>query len=121
MNAISSGVLLFEGGFAVVFLTLLLLERKKGGGREDILWGLVWATRLVASLGGSRHLNQDAAGLSTYIALQACSGLSLMVVLARYELKAFRERLFRRLVLQVNGAGTSGSSGQPRKVEQRIR
>ena len=116
MNAISSGVLLFEGGFAVVFMTLLLLERKKGGGREDILWGLVWATRLVASLGGSRHLNADAAGLSTYIALQACSGLSIMVVLARYELKAFRERLLRRLVLQVNGAATSGSTGSTTKA-----
>jgi hypothetical protein len=109
---VSGTVLLFEGGLALVFMTLLLLGQKKGGGREDSLWGLVWATRLFASLHGSRHMSANGAELLTYIGLQACSGLSLMLILSRYELKVFKDKLMNRLLLQVAGAGGVG----PRRV-----
>ena len=102
--AVSGTVLLLEGGLTVVFLTLLLLGRQRSGGREDSLWILVWATRLFASLNGSRHLSGANSELLTYTALQACSGLSLMLILSRYELKLFKDRLVRRLFVQLSEA-----------------
>ncbi len=98
MMGVSSAVLLLEGGLAVVFVTLLLFARSNGGGKADFLWGLVWATRVFASLNGSRHMSGQNTELLTYLGLQACSGLSLMSILARHERKAFKEKLMRRLL-----------------------
>jgi hypothetical protein len=63
----------------------------------------VWATRLFASLIGSRRLSGADAELFTYMALQACSGLSLMVIMSRYELKIFKDKLVRRVLVQLTG------------------
>jgi len=98
MMGFSNTVLLLEGGLAVVFMALLWHARFNGGARADLLWGLVWATRLFASLNGSRHMSGDSTELFTYIGLQACSGLSLMLILARHERKAFKDKLMRRLL-----------------------
>ena len=98
MMGVSSTVLLLEGGFAAVFLSLLLFARSRGGGSADFLWGLVWATRLFASLNGSRHMSGGQMELFTYLGLQACSGLSLMLILARHERKVFKDRLLKRLM-----------------------
>lgn len=110
MSGVSNTVLLLEGGLAVVFLSLMLVARNRGGGRADVLWGLVWATRVFASLNGSRHMSGDQTELFTYVGLQACSGLSLMLILARHERKGFKDRLMRQLVLQMAGAETATSS-----------
>ncbi len=119
--AVSGAVLLLEGGLTVVFLTLLLLGRNRGGEREDSLWILVWATRLFASLNGARRLSGANAELFTYVALQACSGLSLMLIMSRYELKLFKDKLVRRLFVQLSGAeevspsrSLSGADAEPR-------
>jgi hypothetical protein len=109
MMGVSGPVLLLEGGLAVVFLTLLSLSRSRGGGKADILWGLVWATRLFASLNGSRHMSGDQAELFTYVGLQACSGLSLMLILARHERKGFKDKLLRHLVVHMAGAERDAS------------
>ena len=109
MIGVSNTVLLLEGGLAVVFLTLLSLARNRGGGRADVLWGLVWATRMFASLNGSRHMSGDSMELFTYLGLQACSGLSLMLILARQERKGFKDRLMRQLVVQMAGAETAAA------------
>jgi hypothetical protein len=106
---VPSIVLLVEGVYAVIFVTLLCFARSKGRAREDALWGLVWATRLFASLNGSRHLSGDHGELITYLGLQACSGLSLIVVLARYERQVFKDKLLRRLVVHMTGAEASAS------------
>jgi hypothetical protein len=98
---IPNTVLLVEAVYAVIFMTLLTLARKNGGGRDDALWGLVWATRLFASLNGSRHLSGNSSELFMYLGLQACSGLSLIVILARYERKVFKDKLMRRLLLHM--------------------
>jgi hypothetical protein len=108
---VSGTVLLFEGGFTVVFMTLLIIWRGKDGEKEDSLWGLVWATRLFASLNGSRHMSGNQADLLTYIALQACSGLSLMLILTRYQLKVLKDKLLRRLLVQIAGAEASAAPG----------
>jgi hypothetical protein len=106
MLEISNTVLVIEGGFACLFLTLLTMERRKGGGKEDVLWVLVWVTRLFASLYGSRYVGENRSDLLVYVALQACSGLSLMLILVRYEFKAYKERIFRRLAIRLTEAGT---------------
>ncbi len=95
---ISSTVLLLEGGLAVLFMLLLWFSRSKAVGRADLLWIFVWATRLFASLNGSRHMTGDDRELLTYVGLQACSGLSLMLILARHERKLLRDKLMRRVL-----------------------
>lgn len=98
MMGISSTVLILEGGFAILFLCVLMFARSRGGGKADLLWGLVWATRLFASLNGSRHMSGEHTELFTYLGLQACSGLSLMLILAHHERKVFKDRLMKRLL-----------------------
>jgi hypothetical protein len=98
-------VLVLEGGLAVGFLTLLVFVRRKGGRGDDILWGLVWTTRLLASLNGSRRFPQFSAELGIYMGLQALAGLSLMLILARSELRFLKEKLFRRTVVQLTRDG----------------
>jgi hypothetical protein len=98
---IPNTVLLVEAVYAVIFMMMLTLAQRNGGGRGDALWGLVWATRLFASLNGSRHLGGDPSELFMYLGLQACSGLSLILILARYERKVFKDRLMRRLLLHM--------------------
>ena len=117
MMGVSGTVLLLEGGFAVVFMTLLLHVRSNGGGRADILWGFVWATRMFASLNGSRHMSGDQAELFTYVGLQACAGLSLMLILARHERKAFKDKLLRRLVVNMTEAEAVAS---PRSLPRTV-
>lgn len=109
MMGVSSTVLLLEGGLTVVFLTLMSLARNRGGGRADLLWGLVWATRLFASLNGSRHMSGNDTELFTFLGLQACSGLSLMLILARQERKGFKDKLLRQLVVQMARTETVAS------------
>jgi hypothetical protein len=98
---IPNTVLLVEAVYAVIFITLLTLARRNGGAKDDALWGLVWATRLFASLNGARNLSGDSGELFIYLGLQVCSGLSLIVVLARYERKVFKDKLMRRLLLHM--------------------
>lgn len=97
MMGVSSTVLLLEGGLAVLFMLLLWFSRSKIAGRADLLWLFVWATRLFASLNGSRHMSANDTELFTYVGLQACSGLSLMVILARHERKLLRDKVVKRL------------------------
>jgi hypothetical protein len=104
MMGVSSSVLLLEGGLAVVFLALLLHVRNNGGGRSDILWGFVWSTRMFASLNGSRHMSGSDTELFTYIGLQACAGMSLMLILARHERKAYKDKMLRRMVVNMTAA-----------------
>jgi hypothetical protein len=97
MLGVSNTVLLLEGCLTVLFLLLLWFSRSKAVGSADLLWIFVWATRVFASLNGSRHMSGDDGELLTYLGLQACSGLSLMLILARHERKLLRDKLMRRL------------------------
>ncbi len=107
--SIPNQVLVLEGGITVGFLMLLLFVHRRSGRADDILWGLVWTTRLFASLNGARHFGGSSLELGVYMGLQALSGLSLMLILMRSELRLLRERLARHLLLQLSkssqGAG----------------
>ena len=94
-----------EGGLAIAFLSLLVFVRRRGGRADDALWGLVWTTRLLASLNGAQHFPVLSRELQVYMGLQALSGLSLMLILMRSEIRVLKERLFRRVVVQLSEAG----------------
>ena len=102
-----------EGGLTIGFLALLLFLRRTGGRGDDILWGLVWTTRVLASLNGSRHFPQFSPEFGAYMGLQALSGLSLMLIVMRSEFRVFKERFFRRIVIQLGSTGGGGRREAP--------
>ena len=110
---ISSPIMTLEGGLTVGFLGLLLFLRQKGGRGDDILWGLVWTTRVLASLNGARHLSQFSPEFGAYMGLQALSGLSLMLIVMRSEVRVWRERFFRRILVQLGDTGGGGRRDAP--------
>jgi hypothetical protein len=58
-------------------------------------------------------MSGDQAELFTYVGLQACSGLSLMLILAHHERKVFKEKLLRRLWVH---AGEAEALTPPRSL-----
>jgi hypothetical protein len=105
-----SSVLLLESGLAVLFFSVILLLWQKVAACDAALWVLAWATRVFASLQGVQHLSPGRSGdLTAYMGLQACSACALILVLARTELRVLRERLVRKLFLQLSGVQLGAS------------
>ena len=99
----SSGiVLVFEGSLAVIFFSVMLMLWRKVDMADAALWVLVWATRVFASLSGVQHLPVHPGGdLSLYIGLQACSGCTLILIVARSEIRVLKERLVRSVLMRL--------------------
>jgi hypothetical protein len=94
-------VLILEGGFGSVFAVLLVYLIRKLGIVDALLWVLVWCTRLFASLNGLRRLPEGSPELSTYLGLQACSAIALIVVLLRSEFRILHEAIVRAFTTQL--------------------
>ena len=99
-NAYSS-LLTLEGGLAVVFFGVMLVLWRKVDVADAGLWVFLWATRVFASLKAVQNVPEASGELGMFVGLQACSALALIMVLARSELRVLRERLVRRLYMQV--------------------
>jgi hypothetical protein len=93
--------LILEGGLGSVFAVLLVYLIKKLGIVDVLLWVLVWCTRLFASLNGLRRLPEGSADLYTYLGLQACSAIALIVVLLRSEFRIVHEAIVRAFTTQL--------------------
>ncbi|RPI19452.1 MAG: hypothetical protein EHM65_01365, partial [Acidobacteriales bacterium] len=74
--------LLLESGLAVVFFGVMLMLWRKVDYGDAALWVMVWATRVFASLNGAQHVSADTGDLGLYLGLQACSGCTLILILA---------------------------------------
>ena len=92
-----------------------------GGGRlsrtDKLLWSLLWLTRLLASLGGSRHLEGAPPALAMYIGLQVCAASAVLLIFVRTEALIFKERWARRFVLQVARATQGHTGAEPGLLE----
>ncbi|HSB14837.1 MAG TPA: hypothetical protein VLE22_10275, partial [Bryobacteraceae bacterium] len=93
--------LILEGGLGSVFAVLLVYLVKKLGIGDVLLWALVWCTRVFASLNGLRRLPEASPELPTYLGLQACSAIALIVVLLRSEFRIFHEAIVRAFTIQL--------------------
>ncbi len=101
MSQWPNAILLAEIGLAIPFLFMVAFVRRKLGSTDALLWSLAWSTRVFASLNGSRGFNGTPSELGAYIALQSCAALSLMILLMRSELRVFKERTVKGIMLQV--------------------
>ncbi len=117
MSDLPDSVLIAEGGFTLIFFVLLLVLRRKMGTGDCILWGLVWITRALSSLSGSRSLYEAGADLTGYISLQGCSALALAIIVAREEARVVRERMLRGIWAQITGLYT-GRQDRNARAEQ---
>jgi|GEM_PF-5063786 hypothetical protein len=104
---IAKAVWIAEGGMTLLFVGLVLLIWKREPVLDHVLWFMVWATRVLASLNGSRMLAEGSPHLTAYIGLQACSALSLLVIMMRSELRLMRQRLVNRLLVQLGSSEDS--------------
>jgi hypothetical protein len=109
----SSGiVLVFESSLAVIFFAVMLMLWRKVDIADAALWVLVWATRVFASLSGVQHLPVHPDGhVSIYIALQACSGCTLILIVARSEIRVLKERLVRSVLMRLVDEPVAASGG----------
>ena len=106
MSNLPASVLVAEGGFTLIFFVLLLVLRRRMGTGDCVLWGLVWITRALSSLSGSRSLYEASADLTGYISLQGCSALALAIIVAREEARVVRKRMLRGIWAQITGLYT---------------
>ncbi len=112
MLGTSGVVLLLESSLAVIFFSVMLALWQRVDYADAALWILVWATRVFASLNGIIHLSEEPGRLGAYIGLQALSGITLILILARGELKVFKERLIRHLVIRLADATPANGRGK---------
>jgi len=119
MSNLPASVLVAEGGFTLIFFVLLLVLRRRMGTGDCVLWGLVWITRALSSLSGSRSLYEAGADLTGYISLQGCSALALAIIVAREEARVVRERMLRGIWAQITGFYTGRQDrNRPARAEQ---
>jgi hypothetical protein len=106
MSSVPDAVWIAETGLTVLFIVLLVLLRKKASASDSILWFTVWLTRVFASLNGSQPLaGRPSQQLAVYVGLQACSALSLVIVLMCFELRLRKQKLQNQVLLQMGAAG----------------
>lgn len=92
-------VLLTEAGLCLLFCGLLINFRKLLGGADVLVWSLVWLCRVLASISGAYRLQGVPAAQAWYVGLQACSAITLIIMLARTHASVLKEKWGRRLVL----------------------
>jgi hypothetical protein len=110
-------VLLAEGGFTLIFCLLLVSLRKRMGTADSFLWSLVWLTRVLSSLSGSRNLlGAPTPDLTRYIGMQGCAAVALTIIVVRGETRVMRERTLRGIWAQIVGLYTG-----PREEDSRGR
>ena len=119
MSHIPSAVILLECLLALTLIALLPYAWRRAGRIDALLWTLVWCTRTLASLNGSLRLEGESQVLSAYVGLQACSGLALIIMFLRSELRV--SKLAKTLMFHIIGAGSSEQrvAGPPTMGEQR--
>jgi len=115
-------VFLAEAGLSLLFLSLLVVSARRGLGITDaVLWGLVWATRVLSSLNGAKHFPAVTPQLNIYIGFQALSAIALTVILFRSESRLFREKWLRQLLLRITGISVSHHPPEPAPEVDRSR
>jgi len=101
MGSPLGSLMVMETGLAILFLLAVINLWRKVGVVDALLWGMVWCTRVFAAVKGAGHLQADSEDLFIYMALQGCSGVALIAILMRGEIRIVKERVLRRLTLRL--------------------
>jgi hypothetical protein len=103
---------ILEAALTLLFFAVLLGLRRRIPPFDAALWVIVWATRTFAAINGCRHIPSSSAELTVYMGLQACSALALLLTLSRAELRVWRQKVLRRLTVEVYRDQTRSVNGE---------